>query len=385
MSKKQKMIIAVVAVAIAGGLVYFTVFRDSENNSKQIQLGQNEQTSSTPKNEGPVSPISGIACENWNRRPIAVTQPSDVQARPAAGFSEAEMVIEMPAFTGSVTRLMGIYTCNTPVEVGAIRSLRHDNIHLAKGLDAILVHWGYSIFAQNLLSKKLIDSIDCGGYCDRREATGAMRLEDTSRITGDNILKIYSNSGYRTENTFSGYPHQEDMSLDQRPKGGHLRVAFKKPYDVEYDYDRETNSYLRTWGEVADTDRNNGKRLAPKNIVVMMATSEQITLDQNYTGKGLQDPWAEIPEVKKTGNETIDGRYNNMQIGDPWYDETDSGEAFFYMNGSETRGTWKKDKSKIDSKLFFYDSSGKEVTFVPGQIWVEILEPGQALKWEPAI
>jgi len=175
------------------------------------------------------------------------------------------------------------------------------------------------------------------------------------------------------------------MSLDQRPKGGHLRVAFKKPYDVEYDYDRDANSYLRTWGEAADTDRNNGKRLAPKNIVVMMATSEQITLDQNYIGKGLQDPWAEIPEVKKTGNETITGRYNNMQIGDPWYDETDSGEAFFYMNGSEIRGTWKKDRSKIDSKLFFYDSSGKEVNFVPGQIWIEILEPGQALKWEPAI
>jgi len=195
------MIIAVVAVAIAGIVVYFTVFRDSENNPKQIQLGQSEQTSPTPKNEGPVSPISGIACENWNRRPIAVTQPSDVQARPAAGFSEADMVIEMPAFTASVTRLMGIYSCNIPVEIGAIRSLRHDNIHLAKGLDAILVHWGYSIFAENLLKRNLIDSIDCGGYCDRREATGAMRLEDTSRLTGDNALKIYSKSGYRTENT----------------------------------------------------------------------------------------------------------------------------------------------------------------------------------------
>ncbi|EKD49481.1 MAG: PT repeat-containing protein, partial [uncultured bacterium] len=165
----------------------------------------------------------------------------------------------------------------------------------------------------------------------------------------------------------------------------HLRVAFAKPYDVEYDYDKSSNSYLRTWGDIADTDRNNNKRLAPKNVVVMIAKSEQITLDQDYTGKGLQDPWSEVPEIKKTGAESITGRYNNMQLGDPWYDESGSGDAYFYMNGKEIKGTWKKDASKIDSKLFFYDSSGQEIRFVPGQIWVEILEPGQALKWEPVI
>jgi hypothetical protein len=53
------------------------------------------------------------------------------------------------------------------------------------------------------------------------------------------------------------------------------------------------------------------------------------------------------------------------------------------MNGKEYSGTWKKDKSKLDSKLFFYDESGAEIKFVPGQIWVEILEPGQALRWTP--
>jgi hypothetical protein len=46
-----------------------------------------------------------------------------------------------------------------------------------------------------------------------------------------------------------------------------------------------------------------------------------------------------------------------------------------------TKGTWKKDKSKIDSKLTFYDEAGKEIRFVPGQIWVEIVEPGQVIDW----
>jgi len=389
MDKKQKLIIAALAVIIGGSIAYFTISNKSDNakNSRQIQLGQEEQQVRSPKNEGPVSPISGVACENWNRRAIAVMQPADIQARPAAGFSQADMVIEMPAYTASNTRLMGIYICDIPEEIGAIRSGRHDNIHLAKGLDAIYVHWGYSIFAENLLAKKIIDNVNClaSPYCDRRQATGMMRMEDTGRITRENALKMLESSGYRQENNFSGYPHQEEIAENQRPSGGRLRVAFAKPYDAEYDYDKASNSYLRTWGDTQDTDRNNGKRVAPKNVVVMMARSEQITISQDYVGKGLQDPWAEVPEIKKTGAESISSRYNNLQVGDPWYDDTDSGEAFYYMNGQEIRGTWKKDRSKIDSKLFFYDNSGQEIKFVPGQIWVEILEPGQALKWEPVL
>ena len=54
------------------------------------------------------------------------------------------------------------------------------------------------------------------------------------------------------------------------------------------------------------------------------------------------------------------------------------------LTDSNIKGTWKKDKSKIDSKLTFFDSNGEEVKFVPGQIWVEVLEPGQGLKWTPA-
>jgi len=51
-----------------------------------------------------------------------------------------------------------------------------------------------------------------------------------------------------------------------------------------------------------------------------------------------------VEEVKNTGSESISGRYNNVQLGDPWYDTGDSGEAYYYMNGQEIRGTWKKDR-----------------------------------------
>lgn len=384
MEKKQKIIIAAVAIilVIAGGYFFF----GRKNTAvKKINLTNDGQQGYPIANDGPVSPISGLSCENWNKRAVAVMQPADMQARPAAGFSEADMVIEMPAFTGSVTRLMGIYICDIPKEIGAIRSSRHDYMAIAKGLDAIYIHWGGSHFALDLLKDKIIDSYDCmtGSYCERWPVTGKMRLEDTGHITKENVLAMIAEKKYSMENKFSGYAHQGEAPVEDRPAGGNLRVAFKKPYDAEYNYNKETNSYLRVWGEAEDIDRNNQKRVAPKNVVVMFALSEQITTEQDYVGKGLLDPWKNVEEIKKTGVETITGRYNNMQIGDPWYDHIDTGEAHYYMNGKEEAGTWKKDRSRMDSKLMFYNQSGQEVKFVPGQIWVEILEPGQSLRWTP--
>lgn len=363
MSRKQIIVLAAVSLVIIGSVLYFTIGREALRSKKvkQIQVENNQPEKIA--NEGPVSPISGLPCENWNRRPFAVMQPADVSARPAAGFSDADMVIEMPVITASITRLMGIYVCGNPDDVGSMRSSRHDYIALAKGFDAIFVHWGGSHQAKERLNEGVIDNMNCnndggksaGQYCYRKEASGTMRGVDTGYAKFSELLKGAKDFGYRMENKFAGYPHQQEASEDQRPSGGHLRVAFAGPFEAEYDYDKASNTYLRSWGGQEDTDRNNGKRLAPKNVVVMMAKSEQ-----------------------------IEGQYNNVQIGDPWYDSSDSGEAYYYMNGKEYRGTWKKDKSKIDSKLFFYDEAGKEIRFIPGQIWVDILEPGQTLRWTPA-
>lgn len=373
MENRQKIVVALVVIAIVGIGSYF-VFGKKETR-KPIELNNKSQSpvSTEPQNTGDVSPISGLPCDNWNRRPLAVMQPGDVTARPAAGFSEADMVIEMPVITSGITRLMAVYVCNTPLEVGSMRSARHDFIDLAKGLGAIFVSWGRSEshsesdpvgLARGILDRGEIENINCNGDagksanacvknpCFRKE--GMARGVDSGYAHPADLYTCAQEFGYSLENKFSGYRHTSEMALESRPKGGHLRVAFAGPFAAEYDYDHDTNSYLRTWGNVPDVDRNNKKRNAPKNVIVLMALSEQ-----------------------------IEGQYNNVQLGDPWYDTSDSGDAFYYMNGQQTRGTWKKDKSDIASKLTFFDESGNEVAFVPGQMWVEVLEPGQTLRWDP--
>jgi len=368
MSRKQIGILVLVAAIIVGGIFYFTKGRQilRSKNVKQIELNQKPAESNAPAaNQGDVSPITGIACNNWNKRTYAVMQPADVLARPLAGLGQADMVFEMSAVYGSITRLMGVYGCITPEEVGSLRSARHDFVHIAKSLDSIYVHWGRADIEQfkEVLNSGIIDDMNCnddagkssGKYCFRKE--GMERGVDSGYAKFAQLIEGANAFGYSTENKFSGYPHQAEVALDQRPNGGNLRVAYAKPYDAEYDYDKATNSYKRTWGGVADTDRNTKERIAPKNVVVLIADAAPIKVGEQYV---------------------------NVQIGDPWFDSADSGSAFYYMNGQQYKGTWKKDKSKIDSKLFFYDESGQEIKFVPGQIWVDIIDPGQALRWTPS-
>ena len=356
MEKRNKIILVVVLLLIvvllaAGYLLGW--FGKRKAGPLDLESTKGEVDTGAPLNTGEVSPFTNIPCANWNRRPIAVMEAADLSVRPDSGFSDADLVLEMPAITASITRLMALYVCNNPPEVGSIRSSRHDYIALAAGWDAIFVHWGGSHFAGDILNKGVIDNLDLNGSfgnkapeCGFRKA--GVPAPDNGFARFDKLLECAKARDYRMEGKFLGYAHQAEAPVSERPNGGHLRVGFAGPFAVDYDYDKATNTYLRTWNKVADTDANNGKRLAPKNVAVVIASSEQ-----------------------------IEGQYNNVQIGDPQFDSVSEGDAYYYFNGKEMKGRWKKDKSKWASKLFMYDESGQEVKFVPGQIWVEVLSRGR--------
>lgn len=366
MNGALKAVFSVLGILVVAAGVYF--FIGSKKAVSPIDLNNDRQANggvvdTKPMNPENVSALAGLACENRNRRPIAVMQPADVTARPAAGFSDADLIIEMPVITATINRLMAVYQCTLPTEAGAVRSSRTDFLHVAKGLDAIYVHWGGSHFALDHIREGILDNIDCTGaagngagtdVCYRAEQKVGMKMEDTSRVNVVKALERATELGYRTENKFSGYPHREEAALDARPTGGRLRIGYPGAGEVEYLYDKESNTWKRVWGNVLDTDRNNGKRIAPKNVAVIFSKSEQ-----------------------------IEGQYNNMQLGDPWGDTSDSGDAFYYIDGRQTRGTWKKDKANIGSKFMMYDEAGQEVKFVPGQIWLNVVEPGTAYEWQP--
>jgi len=301
----------------------------------------------SPELLGSKSPLSGLACTNANRRPMAVMLAGDPVARPLAGLSEADMVFNVPVITDSMTRLMAIFVCSSPKEIGSVRSARHDYIELARGLDAIFVHWGGSHFALDKLDKGIMDNIDAlaNPYNSFFRKSG-IASPHNGFTSPNRLLEASQKLGYRAEGKEDGYLFFNAIPASSATTTKTLSIGFPGVFAVKYIYDPAKNSYWRWRGGTKEIDRNNGQQVAAKNVVAMITASRQ-----------------------------IEGQYNDVDV-------SGSGKARIYRNGEEILGTWKKDASDQTSKLYFYDSAGEEIKFVPGQIWVEVVQTNQTISWK---
>ena len=338
---KNKRIIILILVVLALGLIFIwsqsnrTIY--IENQSADI-IDKIDNTK--------VSPLSGWSCVDYNRRPLAIVLANDPVTRPLSGLSEADLVFEMPVITGSITRLIAVYVCNYPKEIGSLRSARHDFIPLIQGIDGILAHWGGSHFALDKLNNGIMDNIDAmiNRYSAFYRKSG-MPWPHNGFTSIEKLLKSAEKFGYYLENRFEGYSFQSDDPKIKEDKV--LRINYSRPYNVSYQYDMETNSYLRYRNNSKEIDKSNNQQIKAKNIVIMRVFSEQI----------------EGPD------------YNDL-------DFEGTGDCQIYQNGTVVSCIWQKSEKDPYSKLKFLDDNNKEVPFVVGQTWIEIVEPHQKITWE---
>lgn len=340
-NKKLYFILIVIVILIIAGFVFWKM------GGRSFEIGIDSKKDDKSLNKAGINPITGLECENYDRRPVAVMLATDPQTRPLSGISQADLVVEMAVITDSITRLMGVYNCEEPGEIGSVRSARHDYIPIAMGLDAIFAHWGGSHFALDHLDVGIMDNIDA-----MRNPYNAY-WQDWDKSMPHNgftsyrrLLNAAEKLGYRLENNFEGYPHLKKIDSKQQTRG-RLTIGFGNKYRVYYEYNGETNTYLRWRGDEKEMDKNNNKQVETSVIVVMRASSRMI-----------QPP-----------------DYNDVDV-------EGQGEAMVFQNGEEIKGYWEKTGSYSGSKLYFLDNSDEEIEFTPGKIWIEIVEPYQEVKWE---
>ncbi len=315
--------------------------------ARSFWIGPSNQEDKQEELSSEISPLSGLSCENHNRRPLGVVLANDPVARPLSGLSRADLVIEMPVITDSITRILAFYLCFEPEEIGSLRSARHDFIPLVQGMDAILAHWGGSHFALDKLNAGIMDNLDAlpnpyGAFYRKSE-----KPEPHNGFTSvSRLLEAAEKLGYRLENSFEGYSFSRSDSHSQDSKV--LRIHYRRPYLVSYRYNPATNSYLRYRDYHQEIDANNQEQAAPKNVLVMRVESEQI----------------EGPD------------YNDLDL-------EGQGECQLYKNGWVEDCLWQKSEINPRSKLkFTKPGTGEEITFTPGQVWIQIVEPGQKVEWE---
>ncbi|MDD3006916.1 MAG: DUF3048 domain-containing protein [Candidatus Pacebacteria bacterium] len=312
---------------------------EGPKNSEQI-----ETKVEGSETQGPKSPLSGLSCENATARPIAVSMSGDREARPLSGISQADMVIELPAVTGGITRYLAFFGCNQAAEIGSVRSARHDYIPLVMGFDAMMAHWGGSHFALDKLNAGVMDNIDAlyleGSVFYRKLGIAAPH----NGFTNYEKLKEYATKkNYRLDSSFVGFKFAAgEESLGMK---GRITIGYPSSFKVEYEYDPIKNEYLRFKGGTREMDKNTSQQVAAKNVAIMFAASRQ-----------------------------IEGQYNDMDI-------EGEGKAIVYRNGEEIKGKWLKDKDSLSSKLFFYDDAGQEIEFLPGQTWIQVVQTDQIVDW----
>jgi hypothetical protein len=387
MDKKQFVISALIGLAlylIATGLS-FGLFRAlGIGSGSALTAGKGDQDHfaidpTAPKTEA--CPINGQLYTRqerdiWEkRRPLAVMIENHAESRPQSGLSSADVVYEAVA-EGGITRFMGVFYCGVaaPVSLSPVRSARTYFLPWVLEYDALYNHVGgagrcndptVDTRAKALCQIEEWDIKDmdqfaisfptCYRNYDRLDHPVA--TEHTMVCVTDKLLKLASERGWTNvdakgvawDKNFKSWKFKDDAKQEERPASFSVNfVAWKgyeREYGVRWDYDPTTNSYLRFNGGVAQTDLENQKQLTAKNVVVLFARET-----------GPVDEHAHL-------------LYNNVGTGD----------GILFQDGKATKVTWKKQLR--GDRTIFYDAQGKEISFVKGQIWIEMLPTGTAVNY----
>jgi hypothetical protein len=314
-----------------------------------------------------------IAADKVNAPAYCIQTPNGTDgARPQAGLDQAGVVFEAIAEAG-ITRFAAIYQNPTAAVIGPIRSLRLYYLQWDTPFDCAIVHAGGADDA--------IEAVRSGGYKDVSEnyyymyrgtygvrrwnnlftnATDLAAVNNDWEFGGSSIkgFKRMTPEESRKDRVDMGKgsltitePAEGDTSATVASVSGVSIYFGNMPnFNVRYDYNASTNSYLRSYesgvahevyvcpgenlGEVNPEDNCTLGQLSP-SVVVVMKVDERRASD-NY-------------------HEDI------TTLG--------SGEAYIFQNGYALHGTWKKDS--INSQIEFYDEAGKEIALAPGQTFVE--------------
>jgi hypothetical protein len=273
-------------------------------------------------------------------------------ARPQSGFSEASVVWHAPA-EGGIPRYLMVFGAGSPTAIGPVRSARYYYIAWAAEWRALYVHAGGSPQALQTLRTKGRGQLvyDADEFRYGRAYLWRVRTRSSPHnlyTDGEHLQRLARVVGATEPPAGPVWQFAADAPLSARPTGGRIEVAYPAN-KVRYDYDRRTNTYLRSVSrERAQVDAATGKRVAPKNVVILRM------------------------------------RFGPLKDGSPAKhrleaDVVGTGKAWIATNGRTIAGTWRKDSLTEPTLLF--DAGGKPVTLTVGQTFVQVVP----LSWDVSI
>ncbi len=322
-----------------------------------------------PKTES--CPLNGVKYskqqEQWwqGHRPLGVMIENSLDARPQSGISSADVVYEAVA-EGGITRFLSVFYCQDAGIVGPVRSAR------TYFLDFISEYADFPLYAHvggantpgpaDALGQ--IDTYGWQSYNDLNQFSigfptywrdyerlgHTVATEHTMYSTVDKLWTVgktrdltnVDKKGKSWDAGFVPYSFKDDQPAKSATAS---TVSFDfsggyTDYSVKWSYDAKNNVYLRFNGGQPHLDKDTGKQLAAKNVVVLFMRESNAN----------------------------DGYTNNEHM---LYGTKGTGKAEIFIDGQMTIGTWSKQSRT--ARLIVHDNTGSEIKFDRGLIWFEIL------------
>lgn len=290
-------------------------------------------------------------------------------ARPQAGLTEAGVIFEAIAEAG-ITRFAAIFQNPTTAVIGPIRSLRIYYLNWDTPFDCTVVHAGGADDAIAALRSGGHKELDESYYYMYR-GTSSSRLWNNLFTTSGNLKQFSTDSGYTTSdiNGFSRLTPKEaekvriDGMVEEKlnitevtekntsklvPEVADISLRFGgvSAFNVNYHYDAENNTYLRSYEsglahEVYRCPEENLGDVNPESACTLTQLAPNVVVALIVQERRASDNYHEDVTV----------------IG--------MGEAYVFQNGTAIHGTWSK--ASANDQIKFFNDDGNEVKLAPGQ------------------
>ncbi len=345
----------------------YKVPKGNGNNFNGSEITNEPKTEECPLNGEMLTKTQKSKWEK--RRPLGVMIENHVDARPQSGLSSADVVYEVVA-EGGITRFLAIYYCKDAPYIGPIRSARIYFIKILEGYGSypLYAHVGGANTPGPADALGYIKKIGWSLYNDLNQFSVPYPYfwRDYERLPGratehtvySSTIKLWQfakdkrgltnidDKGRSWDETFTPWKFKDDASLKERGTIEKIDFGFwtqsASQYSVVWDYVRSRNTYLRTNGGEPHLDKNTGKQLEAKNVVIVFA--HESLANDGYEGGHLL--------YKLLGN----------------------GDALIFQDGNAITAFWERKNEK--DLMRFLNKERKEILMVRGQIFIEILPVG---------
>lgn len=354
---KVKRLLSLLLICLFSSMMILNLGACGKKKAQEAETETEVETEETTQEQTEAPEVVDVVDVNSKTRPFAISinnvYPATTVQR---GLNKAFLIYEIPV-EGGQTRLLAFFKdVEEDLQVGTVRSARHNMLDYCFESDAIFVHFGGSDWAISQISSTGIDDIN--GMYDSpfwRENPKNLATEHTAYTSTLKLLeyardtKGFNMEADSAEDTLVFNYNVSDVDLsgvEGALPATNVKVTIGGAQTTTFSYDQTTKEYTRANNGTTASDYGTGESFTAKNIIV-----------QNISYGYMSDNYC--LDIYTTG----------------------SGTGYYITNGSAIPINWSK-ADRYAQTVYTNAATGEEIELSDGRTYVELHPTSEGLTIE---